>query len=77
MCLLAYLIELKFSDVCFKLYMIKFLIFIYEKVNELVYLGSLKNNAGSCTEEIHRLAGMAKSAITKLSKIWRNCGIHG
>lgn len=48
----------------------------YEKVKEFVYLGSLITSDGSCTNEIRRRAGMAKSAMANLDKIWRNRGIR-
>ena len=41
----------------------------YEVVDSFVYLGSLITNTG---EEIRRRIAMAKSAITKLTKFWRD-----
>ncbi|XP_045455667.1 myrosinase 1-like [Melitaea cinxia] len=49
----------------------------YEKVNEIVYLGSLINNVSGCTEEIIRHAGMSKSAMINLIKTTPNpLGYH-
>ncbi|KAJ2946814.1 hypothetical protein O0L34_g16138 [Tuta absoluta] len=48
----------------------------YGKVSEFVYLGSLITSEGSCTEEIRRRSGMAKSAMANLDKVWRNRSIR-
>lgn len=47
----------------------------YETVTQFQYLGSLITNKGSSEPEIRRRIGMAKSAMTQLSKIWRDRNI--
>lgn len=44
----------------------------YEVVDKFVYLGSLITKDGGCSEEIKRRLAMARSATTKLTKIWRD-----
>lgn len=39
------------------------------------YVGSHINNQGNCSEEIRRRMGMAKSTVSKLTKIWRDRSI--
>lgn len=46
-----------------------------ELVDGYVYLGSYINNQGNCSEEIRRRIGMAKSAVSRLTKIWRDRSI--
>jgi hypothetical protein len=46
-----------------------------ESVQEFVYLGSKLCNDGRCEGEIRRRIAMAKSAMTKLSKIWKDRSI--
>jgi hypothetical protein len=41
-------------------------------VDKFVYLGSLITNKGGCTEEIKRRSAIAKSAMAKLTKIWKS-----
>lgn len=44
----------------------------YEAVNQFVYLGSVITDKGSCEPEIRRRIGMAKTAMTQLSKVWKD-----
>ena len=46
-----------------------------ETVDKFVYLGSTVTNQGDCETEIRRRIGMAKSAMTRLNKIWRDRNI--
>ncbi|XP_062525565.1 uncharacterized protein LOC119628825 [Bombyx mori] len=44
----------------------------YEAVDQFVYLGSVITDKGSCEPEIRRRIGMAKTAMTQLSKVWKD-----
>lgn len=44
-------------------------------INDFIYLGSRIDNTGSCEEEIRRRIGLAKSGMSRLSKIWKNRSI--
>ena len=46
-----------------------------EQVHSFVYLGSLVSDTGSCKQEICRRIQIAKQAMTRLDKIWRDRGI--
>jgi hypothetical protein len=46
-----------------------------EVVHKFVYLGSLLLDSGDCVEEIKRRIAMAKNAMTRLDKIWKDRGI--
>lgn len=46
-----------------------------EIVNDFIYLGSLISNGGECDGEIRRRIAMAKSAMSRLTKIWRDRSI--
>lgn len=48
----------------------------YETVNQFQYLGSLITNKGSSEPEIRRRIGMAKTAMTQLSKVWKDRNIR-
>lgn len=39
-------------------------------VSDMVYLGALIDNSGSCELEIQRRIQLARTATTQLSKIW-------
>lgn len=41
-------------------------------VDQFVYLGSLLHNSGNCEHEIRRRIVLACSAMTQLTKIWRD-----
>lgn len=43
-----------------------------EIVDHFVYLGSSISNNGSCEKEIRRRIGMAKNAMSRLDRIWKN-----
>ncbi|VEN37907.1 unnamed protein product [Callosobruchus maculatus] len=43
-----------------------------ERVNNFVYLGSTISNMGGCVEEVKRRIAMAKSAMLRLTKIWKS-----
>lgn len=45
-------------------------------VVRFVYLGTLLMNTGGNTEEIKRRAGIAKTAVAQLTKIWQSHDIH-
>lgn len=44
----------------------------FEIVNEFSYLRSLISNKGNCPEEIKRSEGMAKSVMTKPTKVCKD-----
>lgn len=44
-------------------------------VDEFIYLGSLLHNSGSCEREIRRRIQIARSAMTELSKVWKDRNI--
>ncbi|CAG9109366.1 unnamed protein product [Plutella xylostella] len=46
-----------------------------DRVSDFNYLGSLITNDGNCDSEIKRRIQIAKSAMTKLEKIWKNTNI--
>lgn len=43
-----------------------------ENVNEIVYLGCHVNKEGSSSTDMKRRTVLAKIAMTKLTKIWKN-----
>ena len=47
-----------------------------ETVSDFTYLGALINNKGGCEDEIRRRIGMAKNAMIRLDKIWKDNNIH-
>lgn len=46
-----------------------------EVVRDFIYLGAKITNAGSCEPEIRRRIAMGKTAIARLTRIWKNHGI--
>ena len=46
-----------------------------EVVERFTYLGSMLSNTGGCEAEIGRRIGMAKSAMTRLDRIWKDRNI--
>ena len=46
-----------------------------ETVHDFVYLGSCITENGNCEIEIRRRIGMAKTAMSKLDKVWKNRAI--
>ena len=46
------------------------------KVNELKYIGVIKTNTGSCSEDIKAIIGRAKKATMELDTILKNIGIR-
>lgn len=47
----------------------------YELVDSFIYLGSTITNNGNCESEIRRRIGMAKTAMSRLTKIWKDRSI--
>ncbi|XP_047041071.1 uncharacterized protein LOC124645313 [Helicoverpa zea] len=47
----------------------------YETVDQFQYLGSTITNKGSSESEIRRRIGMARTAMTELSKVWKDRNI--
>jgi len=47
-----------------------------DRKDSTIYLGALLSNKGSSEEEIKRKVGMAKAAIAKLFKIWKDHDIR-
>lgn len=47
----------------------------FKVVNKYLYLGSLIDNSGSCEGEIRRRIALARTAVTKLTKIWKDTAI--
>ncbi|XP_063389200.1 uncharacterized protein LOC134674985 [Cydia fagiglandana] len=47
-----------------------------DSVRKFVYLGSQISDDGDCDQEIVRRGQMAKAAVKRLEKIWRNRGIN-
>ena len=46
------------------------------KVNSFKYLGAIKSNTGSCSEDIKERIGRAKKATTELYQIGKDRGIR-
>ena len=46
-----------------------------EVVSHFTYLGSEVDNNGGCEKEMNRREQMARNAVVKLNKIWRDCAI--
>lgn len=47
----------------------------FKVVNKYLYLGSLIENSGACEGEIRRRIALARTAVTKLTKIWKDTAI--
>ena len=47
-----------------------------DKVNSLKYIGAIKTNTGSCSEDIKARIGRAKKATMELDTIWKDRGIR-
>ena len=45
---------------------------ILERVNDFIYLGSIKTRNGDCKPDILRRIGMAKSKTVDLKNIWKD-----
>ena len=46
------------------------------KVNSFKYIGAIKSNTGSCSEDINARIGRAKKATKELDQIWKVRGIR-